>query len=65
MPYTIVNSTGKKLSGFYPNCGDCSRFLVYRENDWYFFSSKKEAEEFLRHIRRHGVGRNLRILKGG
>lgn len=61
--YVIVNSAGRKLSGFYPNCGFPSRFLVYRENDWFYHGTEKGAERQLAYIRRHGVGRNLRIRR--
>lgn len=61
--YVLVNSAGKKLSGFYPNCGFPSRFLVYRENDWFFYGTMADAQFHLAYIRRHGVGRNLKIQK--
>ena len=63
MNYVLVNSAGKKLSGFYDNCGVKSRFLVYRDNDWYAYGTKAEAEKHLRYILKHGVGKNLRIVK--
>jgi len=59
--YVIKNSAGKNVSGFYPNCGDRSRFLVYRDNDYVTFRTKKEAVTWLKYIQRHGVGMNLTI----
>lgn len=59
--YVLKNSAGQNLSGFYPNCGVRSKFLVYRENDWYTFPTRKEASDFLKYIREHGVGRSLSI----
>ena len=61
--YVIVNSAGRKLSGFYPNAGNRSRFIVFREHDWFYYRTKKDAERHLAYIRRHGVGRNLRIVE--
>ena len=58
--YVIVNSAGRKLSGHYP--GAYVSNLVFRKNDWYSFSTRKEAEEFLQSILRHGYGKNLRIV---
>jgi hypothetical protein len=61
--YVLINSAGKRLSGFYPNAGERRRFLIYREDGWYSFSTKEEVTNYLAWIRHHGVGRNLRIAK--
>ena len=58
--YVILNSAGERLSGFYPNCGNPSKYLVYRPNNWVSFPTKAEAESHIRYIQRHGVGKNLR-----
>lgn len=46
--YLAVGSS--KLSGFYPN--DIPTVFSFRMNDWYSFSSKKEAEDFLKRIKK-------------
>jgi len=59
--YVILNSAGERLSGFYPNCGNPSRYLVYRKNDWFTYPTKMDAEEHRQYILGFGVGKNLRI----
>ena len=60
--YMILNSAGRKLSGHYSNAPRGQR-LVYRERDWYSFGNKGEAERFIRHIQKGGIGMNLRAVK--
>ena len=55
--YVIINSAGNKLSSFYSN--SCTQKLFFRQNDWYTFSTIKEAEEMISYIREHGIGKNL------
>lgn len=47
--FIIVDENENKLSGFYPN--DLPRNqLKFRHNDWYSYSTEKEAKEHLKYI---------------
>lgn len=63
--FVLENSTGKKLSGFYPNAGSMRLMLVYRKRDWYCYDTKPEAERHLAAIQKYGIGKSLRIIERG
>ncbi len=63
--FVLENSTGKKLSGFYPNAGSIQFMLAYRKGDWYSYDTKEEAESHLAYIRNHGTGKKLRVVERG
>ena len=63
--FVLENSTGRKLSGFYPNAGDKRLMLAYRKGDYYCYSTKEEAEGHLAAIQKYGIGRSLRIIERG
>ncbi|MBA7693073.1 hypothetical protein ES703_101648 [subsurface metagenome] len=63
--FVLENSTGKKLSGFYPNAGSIQYMLAYRKGDWYSYDTKEEAERHLAYIRNHGTGKQLRVVERG
>ena len=61
MRYILKNRRGQKLSGFYPNAGEKSKFLAYRKNDYICYSTPEEAADHLRYIQSHNVGRSLNV----
>jgi len=65
MSFVLENSTGKKLSGFYPNAGSMRLMLAYRKCDYYCYSTEDEAKRHLVAIHRYGIGKQLRIVERG
>ena len=61
--FRLENSTGKKLSGFYPNAGAKRMMLAYRRGDYYCYGTKEEAEEHLAYIQGYGLGNKLRVVE--
>ena len=37
--FVLVNSAGRKLSGFYPHAGRMRLMLAYRKGDYYFYGT--------------------------
>lgn len=60
--YALVNKSGKRLSGFYPNALKRD-WLKYRQNDWYSFPTREEAENMKAHINSYGVGEHLEVVE--
>jgi hypothetical protein len=58
----IVNKNGAMLSQFVPN--DVKPKLLFRARDNYLFGSYDEANNFILHIQKHGIGKNLTVIKG-
>jgi len=59
--YILVNNSGQKLSGFYPN--DVKPKLAYRKGNYYTYSTLEEAKDHLAYIHKYGVGKNLTICR--
>ena len=50
MSYKITNQYGTPFGGFYPN--DIPDVFMFSNNNYYSFSTKKEAEGFIKRIKR-------------
>jgi len=65
MRYVIVNRQGIPLSGFDSNDMVTKHQLKFRTRDWYSYSTRKEAQAHLKHIRKEcrqkGEANALRI----